>query len=298
MSPSTAPLRRLVTAMATTAVPLRTLVVGDGNFSFCLALLAAGGCLPAQLTATSYDPYELLITKYGEPCSETVSELRRVGCRVVHGVDAMRLGDFQCELGIEEDFSGYDRIVFNNPLIEGREKVSKEVRDGADYTIQNRYLILAFLRTALPFLAACGEIHVTVKDTAPYSFWRVDRLALHAPPLTLLRRDVFDPAAYPGFVAANVESGLINRRALQKGQAHGFPVDHASTFVFGVPRSAEGEPAAAAGLAGDCAGAAAHAAAGVDEAAAAAGDNAEPALSAADRDRQRVVGFGIRRVPP
>ena len=43
---------------------------------------------------------------------------------MVHSIDALRLGDFRAELGLGKDFAGFERIVFNNPLIEGCEKPS------------------------------------------------------------------------------------------------------------------------------------------------------------------------------
>lgn len=126
--------------MGPCAALMSTLVVGDGNFTFCLALLAGGRCVPSLLTATSYDTFDSLISKYGETARTAVGELRRVGCRVFHGVDAMRLGDFRAEMGLGRNFGGFERIVFNNPLIEGSEKVAKEIHDGGDYIIQNRNL--------------------------------------------------------------------------------------------------------------------------------------------------------------
>ena len=124
--------------MGSCAALMSTLVVGDGNFTFCLALLAGGRCVPSLLTATSYDSFDVLMSKYGETARNAVGELCHAGCRVVHSIDALRLGDFRAELGLGKDFAGFERIVFNNPLIEGCEKVAKEIHDGGDYIIQNR----------------------------------------------------------------------------------------------------------------------------------------------------------------
>ncbi|CAL9110810.1 unnamed protein product, partial [Musa textilis] len=82
------------------------LLVGEGDFSFSLALADAFGSAD-NLVATSLDSYDDLLRKYSKAKSNLKS-LREMGATALHGVDATTMkshGDLTTRR--------FDRIVFN-----------------------------------------------------------------------------------------------------------------------------------------------------------------------------------------
>ncbi|XP_040383600.1 uncharacterized protein LOC102721956 isoform X2 [Oryza brachyantha] len=84
------------------------LTVGDGNFSFSLALATAFGS-GENVVATSLDSIEHLRDKYSK-AESNIMELKRLGVTVLHGIDAKRMKD-HTDLKLRR----FDRIVFNFP---------------------------------------------------------------------------------------------------------------------------------------------------------------------------------------
>jgi 25S rRNA (uracil2634-N3)-methyltransferase len=87
----------------------RILTVGDGDFSFSLALARALG--GQNVVATSYESYASLQQIYGTQCTDVLRELALLGARVAHGVDA---ADLPATLPLDCSGSGrFERIVWN-----------------------------------------------------------------------------------------------------------------------------------------------------------------------------------------
>ncbi|KAI0307623.1 hypothetical protein B0F90DRAFT_1675363 [Multifurca ochricompacta] len=92
----------------------KILLIGEGNFSFSVALLQHPPPLlehlpPANITATTYDTEEGCYAKY--PDAELyVHLLREKGARVLFGVDATKLEKTSALKG-----NAFDRIVWNFP---------------------------------------------------------------------------------------------------------------------------------------------------------------------------------------
>ncbi|KAM0890187.1 hypothetical protein ACQ4PT_027212 [Festuca glaucescens] len=84
------------------------LIVGDGDFSFSLAIATAFGS-GENLVPTSLDSYGALTSKYGK-AEANVTELKRLGATVLHGVDAKTMKLHSCL-----KMRRFDRIVFNFP---------------------------------------------------------------------------------------------------------------------------------------------------------------------------------------
>ena len=91
---------------------MRTLVVGDGNFSFARALLKQLSHHPSSLTATSLDSRDAVLRKYGLQAGENLDELARQGCRVLHGVDATLLS------ATFPQGTVFDKIIFQHPILD------------------------------------------------------------------------------------------------------------------------------------------------------------------------------------
>eukprot|EP00961_Rhodomonas_salina_P255506 3453252-Rhodomonas_salina.2 len=218
----------------TTRREYKCLTVGDGDFSFSLALVRSSKCGGESLLATSYDSFDGVVRKYGEAAESNVKALVDAGAVVQHGVDATQLEEtLLADVVVEE-------VHFMHPLIDAGDS-DRLARSGviacnSDVIIQNRLLVLRFLRSAQKLLARpIGEIKVTVKDVYPYSWWRVGRLAEFAPPLRLKRVECFVLESFPGYVSRTVDRDGI------------LPVESASSYVFGHLDETEddGAPAAA-----------------------------------------------------
>ncbi|CAM0951900.1 unnamed protein product [Alopecurus aequalis] len=163
------------------------LTVGDGDFSFSLALATAFGS-GKNIVATSLDSYEELNSKYSDAVSN-VKELERMGTTVLHGIDVKEMNmhaDLQLRL--------FDRIVFNFPHagFNGRE-------DKLDMIKSHQELVRGFFTTARGMVRRFfGEIHVTHKTKHPYSVWGIQQLASESS-LTLLEEVAFQIQDYPGY---------------------------------------------------------------------------------------------------
>jgi 25S rRNA (uracil2634-N3)-methyltransferase len=92
----------------------KILLVGEGNFSFALALLQhppapLDHLPPANIIATAFDTEEECYTKY-PGAEQNVRVLREKGAQVLFGVDATRLEKTSALKG-----RTFDRIVWNFP---------------------------------------------------------------------------------------------------------------------------------------------------------------------------------------
>ena len=214
----------------------RILTVGDGDFSFSLALARALG--GARLVATSYESLDTLTRVYGTSCTDTLRELCKLGVRVIHGVDA---GDLGATLPSDAlPAAGFDRIVWNFPCVaRGSDgEVLAGAGAGADARgsaelEQNRQLVARFCAGAAARLGKRGEVHLTHK--VGLQQWNIpqqgDSGHSAASALEFAGAVVFDRAAYPPY------------RPRKAFAAKGFPTTDAQTFVFG---SAVGGATAAA----------------------------------------------------
>jgi len=203
------------------------LVVGDGNLSFSRSLVthqwkseSERGEKTGTFYATVYDSEEELFVKYGERARENVSFLREVGARVIFRVDATHLSE-----ALPNDCArSLDQIYFNHPLMPSVLGRKPTPEDGPDYVMLcNRLMLRSFLLSASQFLVPdVGEIHLTIKDTYPYSWWRVDSLpeSLPAGVVTFLRREMFQANKFPEYEPMNVEAD------------RGFAQCASTTFVF------------------------------------------------------------------
>ncbi|KAL4166607.1 hypothetical protein KRP22_013862 [Phytophthora ramorum] len=103
----------------------RVLTVGDGNFSYSLALAKAhksGEHDTLQLTATSYDSYDELVAKYPE-CKRICAQLQELGATVLHRVDATNLRESLVAAGGHRELK-FHSVVFNHPHC-GEENVGR-----------------------------------------------------------------------------------------------------------------------------------------------------------------------------
>ncbi len=94
--------------------PYDILTVGDGDFTFTLAL-AKTLTQETTIVGSSFDSKEQLLKKYGQTNeSRVLLDLKRFGSRVstLHGVDGTRLRETLSE---EKRARRFGHIVFNHP---------------------------------------------------------------------------------------------------------------------------------------------------------------------------------------
>ncbi|CAN6167375.1 unnamed protein product [Urochloa humidicola] len=162
------------------------LLVGDGDFSFSLALATAFGS-GANLVATSLDTYEALRVKYSK-AESNITELKRLGATVLHGVDVNKMN-----LHPELKNIRFDRIVFNFPHagFKGKE-------DDMHMINLHRELVWSFFHNARHLLRPYCEIHVSHKTGGAYDRWDLEGLASEAS-LVLVDKVAFRQEDYPGY---------------------------------------------------------------------------------------------------
>jgi 25S rRNA (uracil2634-N3)-methyltransferase len=153
---------------------MNILCIGDGDFSFSLALarvLLAEGDIDqcnSTIVTTSYESLPALEDIYGkERLWCTIHEVESLGVKVCYDVDAT---DLQKTLPLyNEGF--FHRIVWNFPCTaveNGQDGQNKEME-------RNKELIRKFVTSASCMLhAACGEIHIAHKTKPPFDKWKIE----------------------------------------------------------------------------------------------------------------------------
>lgn len=145
-TPSDAPTPPPPSPQHSGGVAPRVLTVGDGNFSYSLALARHEA---VALTATSFDTFDELVAKYPE-AERICSQLKALGACVAHGVDATNLR------ATLRSSSTFDRVVFNHPHC-GEENVRR-----------HQSLLSHFFVSALEVLASGGgRVHLTLAEGQP-----------------------------------------------------------------------------------------------------------------------------------
>ncbi|KAL5206247.1 hypothetical protein ABZP36_034456 [Zizania latifolia] len=162
------------------------LTVGDGDFSFSRALATAFGS-GENLVATSLDTNEDLRSKYRK-AESNITELKRMGATVLHGVNAKRMKD-HTDLKVRR----FDRIVFNFPHagFKGNE-------DSPRMISSHKELVRGFFRNVRRLLRPSGEIHVNHKTGRAYDKWDIEQLASEFSFIMVEKVD-FQIEDYPGY---------------------------------------------------------------------------------------------------
>lgn len=123
----------------------RTLVVGDGDFSFSRGLVKHVGGKADKLVATSYDSFREVVQKY-KTSKENIAVIKAAHATVVHDIDA---GNLQNHFPKQREY--FHRVVFNFP------------HTGEQRVHLNKELMRRFLTAAPYVLHPNGQIHVTIK---------------------------------------------------------------------------------------------------------------------------------------
>jgi hypothetical protein len=127
----------------------RTLLVGEGNFSFTKSLIKDKFINPYLLTATSYET-EIELNEYAH---FNQRELNILGCKTYNGIDATKLEK-------KFHFGSFNNIVFNFPNIASR--TPKYSRN------PNFIMLRKFMSSASSILPQKGKVIITLPDSSYY----------------------------------------------------------------------------------------------------------------------------------
>uniref|UniRef100_A0A6U4NC07 25S rRNA (uridine-N(3))-methyltransferase BMT5-like domain-containing protein n=1 Tax=Hemiselmis andersenii TaxID=464988 RepID=A0A6U4NC07_HEMAN len=165
----------------------KTLLVGEGNFSFARSLIELlGEGRGSNVTATAFDTRKEMKSKY-EDAAANVAQVKASGAQVLYGIDGTRL-EVHSELS-----KPYDLIVFNFP------HVGLGIKDQELNVAANQELVAKFLESGSLLCSDKGLICVTTKKGDPYDSWRVPLLGMRVSTLRLKNTVAFDPASFPGY---------------------------------------------------------------------------------------------------
>lgn len=166
-------------------LPRRTLLIGEGDFSFGQSLVTTGQVNPLNTVATSYDSFPALPSQ----AHQHLDALRQAGVEILHGVDARLLHQYN-------DLGDFDRIIWNFP--HDGESAFKSI-------VSNKQLLEQFFGSAQSRLTDQGLIEVTLKNGWPYSSWKVlERAASQG--LRLVKQIPFKLSSFPGYTPITTRS--------------------------------------------------------------------------------------------
>ncbi|EEY57623.1 uncharacterized protein PITG_00184 [Phytophthora infestans T30-4] len=187
----------------------RILTVGDGNFSYSLALARAlGPDSGVQLVTTSHESKKSVVETYpdGEKILEELNAMSNV--TIQHEVDATDAKQMKT-------LGQFDRVIWNFPCVR-----APRGEDGQNEEMEiNKKLLNDFFAHVAQILTPTGEVHVTHKTKKPFGQWGIESIA-KANKLRHHQSVVFDRCLYPGY---------SNKKVLSKGS---FPIWDSLTFIF------------------------------------------------------------------
>lgn len=193
--------------------PMTVLTVGDGDFSFSVAL-ARFGC---TVVATSYESEETVRAVYQSVgVSEHLKELESLNAKVFYNVDATRI---EGTLPKSLPNRCFHRIIWNFPC----SAVAKG-QDGQNIEMDhNKRLVQAFVENAKSHCLPGGQIHINHKTKPPFNQWKIDKVAVtNVDNVRFLYRVVLDRHLFRPY---------IPRKALDRKS---FPCHDACTYIFEV----------------------------------------------------------------
>lgn len=172
----------------------RTLLVGEGNFSFTKSLIKDHFINPYLLTSTSYET-EIELNEYAR---FNQRELNILGSKTYNGIDATKL-----EKAFH--FGGFNNIVFNFPNV-----ASRTPKYGRN---PNFIMLRKFMNSASLILPQKGKVIITLPDSSHYegAFSPIESAGYAR--LTFLTTAPFSYNSFPTYLHENTQnnnSSLVN----------------------------------------------------------------------------------------
>lgn len=155
----------------------KTLLLGEGDFSFALSLVKQLG--GQKVVATSYDSKEEVENKYNK-ASQNLSDLKNQNATIEHRVDAKNL---------QQSEQSYQNIVFNFPF-------APEEKRGK--TEKNKALLNGFFESASRLLPTNGRVFLSLASDYYVKRWKPESIAKgHG--FNQEKQLVFQPKNFPGY---------------------------------------------------------------------------------------------------
>jgi hypothetical protein len=190
------------------------LIVGDGNFSFTLAILQIRK-YDSQIISTSFDTEQQLVQKYDDFRLIQKKILKYDNVQLVHGVNCLELKTcFDCK---------FERIIWNHPHL------------GVENFKTHQFLFLHFFKSALQVLDTRGRIVLSVVQ-GQETRWQVVEAAEKFG-LSLLSLELFDEGEYPGYVVKRNQHGASFKNS--KTKRHVGTMMKSFVFEFGFGKGIE-----------------------------------------------------------
>jgi len=210
----------------------KTLLVGDGNLTFALALVTLFGGDGSGLAATTALSRGASARAHGTMFEDTVEALEASGASVAYGVECESLASEGARRALRERIGGgsFDRATFNFPDAGCGRAGELSVR-------AQRALLMSYFENVQKVLKSSGEIRVTLRTSAPYSGWNVEALAQKAG-LAFKARVEFDASEFPGYEYSRTidEDDARDMNGEDEDDAAWMseegPGDDAATYVF------------------------------------------------------------------
>jgi len=193
------------------------LTLGEGNFTWALAVAESSGS-PGSITATSYDSADGVSRKYGaKETAATLSRLRELGVRILHGIDAT--ADLRTEALLPRDV--FARVVFRHPHSGLKSVASNRL------LLQRTFARVAELLASDAHCARDAVFEITIKTTGRYNEWTggdLRTVAAESGGLVLIRVErPHQPAHYKHATTTGFDAGVKN--------------DWAASWTFTRPRA-------------------------------------------------------------
>ncbi len=186
----------------------RILTIGDGDLSFSMSLLK--NYQPKSLTATIFDSYASLTTKYGV---EYFQQLQTQGCEVLTSFDVTNKETWK-QLQKQQ----FDAVIFQFPLLpafSSAEEFNQQCTSTPDNvnkkislnTLHRRLLRTYLLHCFNEFLDSNGAqlAFITSKDVKPYRQWNIEQALTLNTDINYLGYLPFTIEKYPGYKIRNVD---------------------------------------------------------------------------------------------
>lgn len=178
----------------------RILTVGDGDLSFSYSLHKHHQ--PAQLTATIYDSFDTMTSKYSENAYRALE---------ANNVPLL----FNFDVTNPKSWSTlkkwhFDVVIFQFPLLPAFQSFDEYKEHGQQLSINtlNRSLLREFLLNAFKFfLDPNGEqlCFITSKDVKPYREWNIENSLHQHTNFHYLGSSLFDISHFPDYKVRNVD---------------------------------------------------------------------------------------------
>ena len=202
------------------AMSMATLVVGDGNFSFSLALAKKmESSEEKRIVSTSLET-----EKEVNECpmaKENVNDLRKLCVYILHGVDGTKLHSSHQLLALDRQYS---TIIFNFPHTGGKSNIKHNRRLLRDFFVSARSVLSPRGRVCVTLCGGQGGTPVDSTHRGYHNSWRIVEMAAEAG-LILSQVQPFNVSTYPGYSPTGY-----------RGRNKGFVLDGALEHVFTLPQ--------------------------------------------------------------